>query len=214
MTLDDLWIAVLPVKPPHRAKRRLATALPDALRADLSMAMALDTVEAALACPLIGTVVVVCDHPPVRRGAGELGALAIPDTPGAGLNAALAHGAGSVGDPRAPVAALPADLPALRPAEIQAALAAAHLAGRSAFVPDAAGTGTVLLTAPSVRALAPAFGPGSANRHLAAGIQPLTDPYPGLQCDVDTPADLIRATRLGLGRRTRALLVRHGDYGG
>jgi 2-phospho-L-lactate guanylyltransferase len=87
-----------------------------------------------------------------------LGAEVIADVPDAGLNPALAYAAtllrtrGSAASLPG-VAALPADLPALRTDELTDALRQAEEAAgsrgedRRAFVADAAGTGTVLLAA-------------------------------------------------------------------
>jgi 2-phospho-L-lactate guanylyltransferase len=126
----------------------------------------------------------------------------VPDEPDRGLNPALVHGARATG--AAAVAALSSDLPALRPGELTAALAAAQGAPRC-FVADAQGTGTTLLTAVGTD-LAPAFGAGSAQRHAAGGAVPLTGTWPGLARDVDTPGDLRAALALGVGRHTAALL--------
>src|SRR5919204_619987 len=68
-----------------------------------------------------------------------------------------------------------------------------------AIVPDASGTGTTLLTAPSGAALNPRFGTGSAAAHAASGAVPLVGPWPSLRRDVDTAADLRAAAALGLG---------------
>ncbi|MBN1173226.1 MAG: 2-phospho-L-lactate guanylyltransferase [Micromonosporaceae bacterium] len=219
--MDDLWIAVIPVKPPGTAKQRLRPVLSDRARIELVVAMALDTIAATRACHDIGTVVVVCDDAEIRDEASRLGATVVPDAPLAGLNAAVLHGALAAGDRLSPVAALPADLPAVRPAELSEALrAAAKIQTRGdstrtgAFVPDTSSTGTVLLAAPAVAALSPEFGPGSAAAHRAAGLHCLDGNWPGLRCDVDTSADLTTASALGLGPRTRALLARAGGYGG
>jgi 2-phospho-L-lactate guanylyltransferase len=75
------------------------------------------------------------------------------------------------------------------------------------FVPDAEGTGTVLLAALTAAAMRPAFGPGSARAHRAAGAHPLDVDLPRLRRDVDTPADLRTAIALGVGPRTRAALA-------
>jgi 2-phospho-L-lactate guanylyltransferase len=100
---------------------------------------------------------------------------------------------------------LTADLPALRPAELEAALrVAASVPGR-AFVPDAPGTGTTLLAAPPGVSLDPRFGPESAARHLASRARRLEGDWPSLRRDVDTAADLAEAERLGLGPHTAAL---------
>jgi 2-phospho-L-lactate guanylyltransferase len=104
--------------------------------------------------------------------------------------------------------ALAADLPAVRPGELDRGLRAA--AGwPEAFVPDAAGTGTTLYTARPGVAFRPRFGPGSAGRYRSAGAAELLLPdAPGLRRDVDTPDDLRGAAALGLGPRTAALEAR------
>ncbi|GAA0721625.1 2-phospho-L-lactate guanylyltransferase [Dactylosporangium roseum] len=197
------WVAVVPVKPLPTAKTRLRGAVPEATHPDLVLAMARDTVAAALACGVVAGVVAVCDDRAVRAELARLGANCLPDAPAAGLNAAFAFGArGAAG----PVAALTADLPALRPADLESALVAAVRAGGRAFVPDLEGTGTVLLTAPSGAALAPRFGPGSAAAHLRSGAAKLDGRWPSLRRDVDTAADLDAAARLGLGTHTGQVL--------
>jgi 2-phospho-L-lactate guanylyltransferase len=122
----------------------------------------------------------------------------------------MAHGAAQAGP--VPVAALTGDLPALRPAELTAGLSEAGAAGGRAFVPDASGAGTTLLTAPSGAALRPRFGPGSAAAHASSGATPLLGPWPSLRRDVDTAADLAAAAVLGLGPHT-ARLYRAGMQG-
>jgi 2-phospho-L-lactate guanylyltransferase len=169
------------------------------------LALARDTVRAVLACPLVGEVVAVTDDPAATRALTQLGARAVPDYPRAGLNPALAAAARQLGAAR-PVAALTADLPALRPAELAAALATVAPDGhRAGFVADTAGTGTTLLAAPVGVAFTPRFGPDSAARHTAAGARRLAGHWPGLRRDVDTPADLAGAERLGLGNDTARL---------
>ena len=84
------------------------------------------------------------------------------------------------------------DLPALRAAELDAALDAAALHDR-AFVPDAERTGTVLITARAGISHVPAFGPDSAARHARTGYTRLeVPPDSGLRCDVDTLDSLAR----------------------
>src|SRR6266511_3378610 len=94
----------------------------------------------------------------------------------------------------------------VRPAELAAALDAASSAGGRAYVADASGTGTVLLTAPWGRDLDPRFGPGSSAAHARSGATPLSGDWPGLRRDVDTPADLLAAVALGVGPYTSELL--------
>jgi 2-phospho-L-lactate guanylyltransferase len=203
-----VWFAVVPVKSLARAKSRLRGALPGVSHDRLVLGLLGDTLDAVLACPAIADVLVVTNEPRAARLATRLGARAVRDAPDAGLNPAVAHGAALGGG--APVAALLGDLPALRPAELDAALCAG--AGGRGFVPDAAGTGTTLLTAPAGTALRPLFGPGSAAAHTASGATPLVGPWPSLRLDVDTPDDLAAAATLGLGRHT-ATLYRAGMQG-
>jgi len=203
------WSLVIPVKVLARAKSRLAglAGLAGAQRAELALAMAADTVAAAAACPGVGTVIVVTDDKVAGAELGDLGAVVIPDTPACGLNAALAFGAAHADSawPGRGRAGLAADLPALAPAELTVALAAAS-ALPEAFVPDADGTGTTLYAAGPGTAFCPRFGPGSRDRHLAGGAVELDLPdIAGLRRDVDTPADLLLAAGIGLGPRSAAL---------
>ncbi|SNS05798.1 2-phospho-L-lactate guanylyltransferase [Geodermatophilus pulveris] len=214
------WSVVVPAKRLSLAKTRLrprsgaVAGPPGAAHDRLVLALLGDTVAAALSSPAVGGVLVVTDDPAAAAEVRALGARTVPDEPDAGLNAALAHGARATGA-RA-VAALSSDLPALRPAELTAALAAAEATaggtGRC-FVADAQGTGTTLLTAAGT-GLSPAFGPGSARRHAAGGAVRLTGRWPGLARDVDTPGDLRAALALGVGPRTAALLGAAGHAAG
>jgi len=218
------WTVVVPVKALAAAKTRLRGAVVDAHHEALVLAMALDTVVAALATDGVDRVVVVTADPVVTAEITRAGAEVTPEPAGGGLNAALAQAAHAAlrgpvppgaGPARAAVlartvlaraVALPADLPALRPDELGAALRAAGAGLSAAYVPDASGTGTVLLAAPAGGPLAPRFGPGSAAAHARAGARRLVGDWPALRHDVDTPDDLAAAVRLGLGRHTTALL--------
>ena len=194
----------MPVKRLTAAKSRLRGAVPAARHADLALAMVRDTATAVLAGAGVGELLVVTDDPVTAAAVTELGARVVPDRPDAGLNEAMRHAADDVTGPGRFRAVLTGDLPALRPAELDAALAAAR-SGR-AFVADAAGTGTVLLAVPPGEPLDPHFGPGSAAAHAASGARPLAGDWPGLRQDVDTPADLTTVLALGAGRHTCALL--------
>jgi 2-phospho-L-lactate guanylyltransferase len=203
------WSVVVPAKRLTVAKTRLrpvtaVRAEPGEAHTGLVLALLADTVAAALACASVGTVVVVTDDLVAANLVHGLGARTVADKPDRGLNPALAHGAAAVPGPA--VAALSSDLPALRPAELAAALD--HAGGLPrCFVADTAGTGTTLLTAVGVP-LDPRFGAGSAAAHEAAGAVRLDGDWPGLRRDVDTAEDLTTATCLGTGPHTAALLAR------
>jgi 2-phospho-L-lactate guanylyltransferase len=146
--------------------------------------------------------------PGTLDGAGAaplLGDLGVQDL----LNAALRHGAAVAARrwPGTGLAALTADLPAMSPAELAAALRAAGSApGAAAFVPDAAGVGTTLYAVPPGGEFLPLFGGASRARHAAAGATELgLAGVTGLRRDVDTPDDLREALALGVGPFTRAV---------
>ncbi|MEU4490916.1 2-phospho-L-lactate guanylyltransferase [Streptomyces purpurascens] len=204
------WTLVVPLKPLAQAKSRLADTADDGLRPGLALAFAQDTVAAALACPAVRDVAVVTDDARAGRELAVLGAAIIPDEPGGGLNAALAHGAGIIRStrPGSPVAALNADLPALRPPELTRVLDAAAEFPR-AFLPDAAAIGTTLLAAAPGRELLPVFGTDSRARHRASGAVELgLSDVDSVRQDVDTGDDLRNALALGVGPHTAAAAAR------
>jgi 2-phospho-L-lactate guanylyltransferase len=216
------WTVLLPVKVLAQAKSRLAV-LAGERRHELALALASDTVSAVVACPEVARVIVVTSDPVAGPRLLSLGALVLPEAPrGAGrddpagarpnsdgsqhrLNAALLGGA-AVASRRWPgtgLAALTADLPALRPAELAEALRAAADTGGAAFVPDAAGLGTTMYAVVPGAEFRPMYGGASRARHAAGGATELAlDGIAGLRQDVDTPDDLRAAVALGVGPRT------------
>lgn len=196
------FAVLLPVKSPGTGKSRLS-ALPDADRRRLAAAFAADAAAACTGAPIVGLVVVVSDDPAF---AASLPGVVPCDDPGAGLNAALRHGARVAHELRPdlrPVALL-ADLPALRSADLGAALAS--LGPGPAYVADAEGTGTTLYTA-AYDAFDPRFGAGSAAAHGAAGALALEGAHARLRRDVDDLDDLAGAIALGVGPATSAALA-------
>jgi 2-phospho-L-lactate guanylyltransferase len=187
------WTIVIPVKGTASAKSRLGAS------AALAHAIALDTVEAALEA---GRVIVVTSASSSADFA-ELGAVVVRDG-GGGLNAAISQGIAAAGG--GAVAVLLGDVPALVVSELAEALVAAER-HPLAFVPDADGDGTVLITALHAADHVPAFGPGSRAAHGVAGYVELDVAVDsGLRRDVDTAAQLA-ALAPRVGARTRAALV-------
>ncbi|HJQ46375.1 MAG TPA: 2-phospho-L-lactate guanylyltransferase [Amycolatopsis sp.] len=192
------------MKPPRTGKSRLRGAVADPAHAALVLALAADTVAAAVG--VVRRLLVVASDPAAVAELREFGVDVIGENGADDLNAALRHGADSLreGDPGSVIGALQADLPALRSGELAAALAEAD--GRRAFAADWVGTGTTLLLSAPAGPLDPRFGPASAAAHRASGAVPLRVAAPTLRRDVDTPADLVQARDLGLGERTAGLL--------
>lgn len=198
---------VVPIKSLRRAKSRLdSTAIDPDTRAALALAFAVDTVTAALATDRVRRVLPVTSDAVVAATFATLGVHAVVERADNGMNAAIRHAVQMLrpGSRGVSVGVLVADLPALRPSELAAALAAAD--GGRAFCTDRRGTGTTLLLAAPDTDLRTRFGPDSARAHAASGAAALTGAWPSLRCDVDTPDDLREASTIGLGPcSTRAL---------
>ncbi|WP_136707596.1 2-phospho-L-lactate guanylyltransferase [Agromyces sp. H66] len=226
------WTLVIPVKAPASGKSRLVPGVTDAARAALARAFALDTVAAARAARSVEHVIVVGDDPDLADGAEFLAEPGADGNPGSaaerGLLPAIRHGiaharagsrgaAGSLLDPRpreVAVAVLLGDLPALKPAELDAALDAATR-HPLAFVRDADGTGTTLATAAAGVPFEPQFGSGSAARHVAAGFVELeASAAPGLTHDVDTVDGLETVLHHGVGEHTADVVAHLADRKG
>ncbi len=168
---------MIPVKGAPAAKSRLGPAVPDDARAVLARAFALDTIAAALARG-IGRSRHRGGRRPLARGRGRVRRRAACD--GAERSArcrAIAHGiAPRSGRARAArrrvgrVAVLLGDLPALRPEELDAALAAAAR-HPLAFVRDADGAGTTLATASPERAVRAAVRPRLGRAACRCGVR-------------------------------------------
>lgn len=203
------YAVVLPVKPPAHGKSRLRD-VPDERRVGLAEAFALDTVGACLAATRVSEVLVVTDDARLATQLAAVGCAAIPDGDASGLNAALRQGVAEAVRrwPDLQPVALLGDLPALRPVDLDAALASL-VPGGSSYVADAEGTGTVLYTAPYDQ-FAPAFGAGSAEAHRLGGALPVAGELPSLRRDVDDLDDLRDAVALGVGPATARLVANLG----
>lgn len=210
---------IVPVKALDRAKSRLLGAADDGhgdpvVHARLTLALARDTVRAALAAQRVRRVVVISSDPEVTTIMAADGASVLAEGGVRGLNPALELGARALRDgsgPRVPLGALQADLPSLRPEELDEALARAcdlfdSGAVERAFCADAEGEGTTLLVCGPDVPLEPRFGVGSAAAHAAGGARRMSGRWPGLRRDVDTVDDLRAAAELGLGPASSAAL--------
>lgn len=199
--------AVVPVKPLALAKSRLA--LPAEHRRALALAFALDTVAALAETSYVVGVLVVTSDETVAESVGRLGAR-VADDRGSGLGAAVREGirVAARWQPDRGVAVVPGDLPCLTPADVTEVLAGAgsDAEGRGAFVPDRSGTGTTFVVQASGVPALTRYGPDSASRHRALGMQVLDRAPTGARHDVDTLADLRAAIALGAGRQTLAVV--------
>jgi 2-phospho-L-lactate guanylyltransferase len=206
-------VAILPVKRFNRAKQRLGASVPDPLREDLARAMVGDVLIALRDTSALEQTIVVTGEESVAAAAHRQGALVVEDTAERSQSAAVALGlerALAEGFERA--LCVPGDCPALDPAELDPLLdgpgAPAGARPEVVIVPDRHGTGTngLLLAPPDT--IAPSFGPGSCERHLAlaraAGAACRIERPPSLLLDIDTSADLAALRELLSGAHRRA----------
>ena len=199
-----VWSLLVPVKATRHAKTRLGPVFGEG-RLELALAFAVDTVEAATRCSAVGAVTVVTSDPQVARALGTA-VRVVGEGPTPGLNPAITFALATMPG-RTATAVLLGDLPALTAAELEFALllAGAH---ETAFVPDADGTGTTMLTARHGVRLHPRFGPGSAAAHEHAGaVRVDDDGIDRVRRDVDDLAGLLAAAELGLGDHTRRVVA-------
>ncbi|MGA7049762.1 MAG: 2-phospho-L-lactate guanylyltransferase [Mycobacterium sp.] len=202
---------IIAVKRLAAAKTRLAPVFSARTRENVVLAMLMDTLSAAAGVESFGSITVITPDEAAGAAAVALGAnvLADPTPEGHGdpLNNAITVAEQEAIGAFSNVVVLQGDLPALQTQELSEAVTAARHHQRS-FVADRLATGTAALFAFG-SALDPKFGSDSSTRHRGSGAIELTGAWPGLRCDVDTPADLAVARRLGVGAATVRALTQH-----
>jgi 2-phospho-L-lactate guanylyltransferase len=200
----DRWWLIVPVKGQLAAKSRLHPPAGVA-RADLAHAFALDTITAAVSCMPPAHLVVVTSDELTATFVRDQGGAVVADH-GGGLNPAVRLGIEYVERVLGlgPTAVLLGDIPTLRPKDLIDALSVCARHAR-AVVPDASGSGTVLLSALSPHDLNPRFGPDSACKHASDSVRLDLD-LPALRTDVDDDQALRRAVAIGVGSHTAAVL--------
>lgn len=186
---------LIAIKERSRCKTRLSEALAPAARAELVRGMLAAVLSAAHAAQTVRQIIVVSPE----RDSVSAQVPVLADT-GEGLNSALTQAHRVLRDfGSREVVILPADLPTLTGADIDA-LVRAGRGGGFALAPDTAGTGTNALCLVSTQPFCFQFGPDSKRLHLqeaaVQGLRPELVHLPGLEFDVDTPADLDRLDRL------------------
>lgn len=191
--------ALVPVKQREHCKMRLASELTIHSRIALVRSMLSAVLTAAREARWVCETVVI--SPERDAVAAEIQLL--PDA-GVSLNSALTEAYETLWQRgRREFVILPADLPRIRPEEIDTLVHAGHTGG-CALAPDMAGTGTNGLYLASPPAFAFQFGPDSCRRHLQEarrlGLAPQLVHLPGLAFDLDTPTDLAQWQLMDLPR--------------
>lgn len=200
----DQVVAVVPLRAPGDGKTRLAPALDRDARAALAGAMLADVVTALRGADV--HVVVAAGGPSAAAAASALQADVVMDPPGvASLDAAVEHARRQL-EPVPALLVVQADLPLLRPADVEAVLAPA--AAVVVAPTDDGGTSALLRRPAGV--VPTAYGRDSARRHrqlaLDAGVTPHVVRRPGLALDVDVLEDLQALGTRPVGPATAAVL--------
>lgn len=183
--------AILPVKAIHQGKTRLGGMLDTGARAALCRRLLERTLDVACAFPGAADTIVVSADRRVLAAAEALGAHALGETEGDGLNAALERAtrfAVTLGADA--ILVLPIDLPLVTAEDL---LALASAGAPVAIAPDRRGAGTNALYLSPPGAIGFSFGEDSFTAHLAAaraaGLDAAIVRRANLAFDVDTPDD-------------------------
>ena len=208
-----MW-ALVPFKGAEGAKGRLAPALSEAERRELSLAMVRDVLAALAAAPLDG-ILIVSGAPVARELAREFATEVFEETV-RGLTGAVTEASAHVADQGgAGTLIVHGDVPLLTAAEV-----AMVLDGHEdvTLVPDRHDIGTNCIAATPPNAMTYQFDGTSFAPHQAlaraAGITPRVVRLPGLGLDIDTVdalrdfADLASDTRTGRYLRESGLASR------
>jgi 2-phospho-L-lactate guanylyltransferase len=198
---------VIGVRGGRDAKSRCEPPLAPAQRARLVEAMLEDMIEVVLRTPDVRRLWVVTPTRKLATLAEIQGARVIWQTGDSGLNAGFALAQAAIADqaPDEPLVLLPGDLPLLKSADLEAALALArkHDVVLAPAIADG-GTGAVVMRE-GVR-LPPSFGPDSLARHAAIadalGLSHTVVVATSLGLDLDRPADFPAVLTIGPCTRT------------
>ena len=202
--------AILPVKEMAGAKQRLAPLLSPEERIGLMQVMLRDVLAALSAARGLAGIALVTLDPWAEELAQQHGARIITAGAREGHTGAVVTAAGQLKAEGVPaILTLPGDIPAAKPMEIDAVIAAASATPAFIIAPahDEQGSNAILMSPPDAVKLR--FGEDSYFPHLAAaraaGITPHILPLPGIAMDIDHPADIRRFARIPEAATTQTL---------
>lgn len=190
----NLW-AIVPVKPLHRGKSRLAGVLNEGERYSLNIALLIRTLEVLKRVEGISQTAVVSRDPAALAIAADSGVEIVNEEGESGLNAALMHATSVILD-CAPdgIVILPADLPLIQPADIETFIYTRNNPPVVVVAPDRHESGTNALMVRPAGLIEYSFGVGSFKQHCRstheAGAHLEICRIPSLALDLDLPEDL------------------------
>jgi 2-phospho-L-lactate guanylyltransferase len=209
--------AILPVKEMAGAKQRLAPLLSPEERIGLMQVMLRDVLAALSAAQGLAGIALVTLDPWAQALAQEHGARIITEGAREGHTGAVTSAAAVLqAEGVAAILTLPGDIPAAKPMEIEALIAAATASPAFIIAPahDEQGSNAILMSPPNAVRLR--FGEDSYFPHLtasrAAGIAPQILHLQGIAMDIDHPADIVRFAHIpeAKGTQTLAWLTQNG----
>ena len=202
--------AILPVKEMVGAKQRLAPLLSPEERIALMQVMLRDVLTALSAAAGLAGIALVTLDPWAQALAQEHGARIITEGAREGHTGAVTFAAAVLqAEGVASILTLPGDIPAAKPNEIEALIAAASASPAFIIAPahDELGSNAILMSPPNAVKLR--FGEDSYFPHLAAsraaGILPHILRLPGIAMDIDHPADIARFASIPEAKATQTL---------
>jgi 2-phospho-L-lactate guanylyltransferase len=189
-TSEQRVSVVVLAKDTRLAKTRLGVSREAARQ--MALHLADSTIRVALAAETVGAVHVVTGGTDIVRDARRWGAEVVEEPRPLGMNRAAELGRRHALEvrPTSTVVIMVADLPAVRPTDIDAVVDEHRRTGHALHVTDHTGTGTTLLIHGPNRRPGIGFGRGSSAMHLRLGYQAATSSTPTLRHDLDTPEDL------------------------
>ena len=190
----NLW-AVVPVKPLRRGKSRLSGVLTEEERAFLNYNMLGHTMKVLTSVPSIHQVLVISRDPAALALAREFGARTVMEDSSSELNMALQRATVvAMMSSAQSMLVLPADLPLITPASIQALVDRADKPPEIVIAPDRRREGTNALLMNPAGLIQYSFGLHSFQTHVqdAQKYRIRVEVYedPALSLDLDLPEDL------------------------
>ncbi len=210
--------AVVPVKLFAHTKRRLTPLLSGHEREALACAMLEDVLSALRHAAAIEGILVVTDDTKAAAIAHCMGAGVLADTENTGTTAAVTKAARHLACmEHEGMLVIPADVPAITPADIDAIVAAHRAAPAVTLVSACSDGGTNALACSPPDAIAFCFGNDSFRRHHAAakacGIEPQVIDLERVARDIDRPDDVAVFLERPSTTRSYACLTASGIRG-
>ncbi len=207
-----MW-AVVPLKQLEQAKARLASVLSADERRALMLAMARDVLTALGRSKQLKGILIVSRTPEADALAQAFGTERFAESPGANLSQALVQASEHLATrlDAGGVMIVPADVPLITPAEIDAIL---KQHDQVTVIPDDENVGTNCLVCSPPNRIGYVFDGSSFKPHVDAafrqGITPTIMPSAGFALDIDTPDDLRTLLERDPACQTGVYLVKSG----